>query len=90
MNNDPLAPGSQSIRPQLATENGFVTYTWRKNLEATDLLFSYELSTNLSNWSLATPAEEEVLSNDGATEMIKAKFPIQAGAEFIRLKVIRR
>ena len=83
---DPTQP-STGIGPSVQVEAGQLSLVYTKNLAATDLTYAVEQSTGLAQWPPASPTEE-ILSDDGMTQTIKARVPT-AGANqlFLRLRV---
>ncbi|MES2997445.1 MAG: Calx-beta domain-containing protein [Verrucomicrobiota bacterium] len=89
LNSNPNQP-SAADQPKGAVESGNLTMTYRRNVGATDLTYIVEISTSLGDgtWSSAG-ISEQILSNDGLTQVMKATLPI--GAEprkFMRLRVV--
>ncbi len=87
-----LDPKTVSRGPILGRERGFLTLTYRRKLAAADVTFTVEECLNLADvnsWSDAT-ASEEIVSDDGITQVIKAKVSVGAeSAHFVRLRVWR-
>jgi len=81
-----------SLPSQTGVENGFLTLTYARNKNASDLVFSPEVSSDLINWNsgasyLSSPA---ILSDDGFTQILKVTDltpSSSANKRFIRLKV---
>ena len=64
-----------------------LSLTYRQNDAATDVSFVVEQSTDLLNWTPATPTTT-TLSNDGSTSLIKATVPVgTAQVLMLRLRV---
>ncbi len=83
--------------PSVATESGvgidYLTLTYRKNLDAPDLTWSFEASTTLAvdSW-IAASVESDTLvdpdpDGDGSAELRKARVIISGTKQFLRLKV---
>jgi hypothetical protein len=67
----------------------FVSLVYPQSNSATDLTYTVEQSANLVDWTVATPTNE-ILSDDGATKVIKAQVPINNAPKlFLRLPVSR-
>lgn len=88
---DPNSASSASL-PVAGLEGGSLTLTYTQLLSATDLTYTVEESTDLTDplgWSRAT-VEEETVSTTGVTRVVKAKVaPGGAGRKFLRLSVTR-
>ena len=83
-----LGPETAAAAPVPGSEPGFITLTYRRNLAAVDVVFVIEQAANLTDanpWSTASVVEE-IVSDDGATRVIKAKVA-SAGAQYLRLRV---
>ena len=48
--------------------------TYRRNLAATELIFEILAGNNLSSWSPVSTTDQ-ILSDDGSTQVIAARFP---------------
>ncbi len=69
-------------------------FTYRRNLNALDLDYAIQDTTDLalpSSWMTVTPVGESILSDDGTTRVIKATFDMPVGQPhyFLRLKTTR-
>ena len=85
-----LGPETAATAPVPGVEPGFITLTYRRNLAAVDVAFVIEQAADLADsipWSTAS-AIEEIVSDDGATRVIKAQVA-SAAAHFLRLRVTR-
>ncbi len=83
-NTNPLAinPG-----PTVTRSGTDFTVTYRRNVAATDLAFSVLVKNNLTPWGTAT-STDQILSDDGFTQIIAAQISYPAGAPcFFRVKV---
>lgn len=88
-NLDPSIPATSGL-PVVASDAGFLTLTYTKNLTASDLVFAAEWSPNLENWS-PTGVVEEVLSENGPTQQVRVSIPMVPGnAGFLRLQVTQQ
>lgn len=69
--------------------NGFFTLQYRENLNATDLTYTIETSTNLNTWT-ATTTNNAFTSIDSNTRLVtaSAQYPI-SGNMFFRLKITK-
>jgi sugar lactone lactonase YvrE len=66
---------------------GDLTFTYTKNLAATDLTFTAETSTDLLNWT-TSGVSEQILSDDGTSQQIRASVSITSPAPgFLRLVI---
>ncbi len=75
--------------PQAGQDGDDFTLTYTKNLDATDLTYEVEWSTDLIDWS-SVGVGESILAEDIATQTIKAS--IASGADiskFLRLRIDR-
>lgn len=92
---DPNANESASGLPTVAPENDggtdYLTLTYRKNLDAPDLTYTIETSTDLTTWSVATVESDTVitadLDGDGSSELRKARLVRSGEKQFLRIKV---
>jgi hypothetical protein len=88
-NTDPNSAASIS-RPTVALDSSYLSLTYVKTLAATDLTYTIQESTNLTQWTPVTPVNE-ILSDNGITQTIKAKVPRSdaglGGRLFLRLQV---
>jgi hypothetical protein len=78
---------SRAGLPQTAQNGGDLTLTYPKNLDASDLTFEVEWSTNLTDWS-SVGVTETILSDDTVTQTIEAS--ISSGVDttkYLRLRV---
>ncbi len=69
-------------------------FTYRRNLNALDLVYSIQDSTSLadpSSWARVTPLSETTMSDDGSTRVIRASVakPAVQPSYFLRLKAAR-
>jgi hypothetical protein len=88
---DPTTP-STTNRPYSTLDSNYLSLIYTKVLAATDLTYTIEESTDLSNWVTVTPVNEDpVLMDDGFIQTIKASRPRtdagSAGKLFLRLQV---
>lgn len=84
---DPLTTTAE--HPQAALSGNDFTLTFRRRIDATDLSYSIEELTAGNAWS-PVAFTEEIVSSDGATNLVKAHVPT-GGQErkIIRLRVTR-
>ncbi len=92
LNLNPLVGDSSSLA--FEDDDGTLGFTYRRNLNALDLDYTIQDTTNLaepSSWMTVTPLGETILSDDGATRVIKARFDKPAGESryFLRLRTAR-
>jgi hypothetical protein len=83
---DPLVPvsGNPTV---MGLAGGFLTITYTKVLAATDLLYTVEWSSDLSNWS-SVGVTEQINSGDGITQQITASVQTApAAAKFLRIHI---
>ena len=91
-NLDPKIPNPSSLPAQTGVENGLLTLTYFRNMNASDLAFSVEVSSDLLNWDsgAAFTSAPAILGDDGFTQIIKVNdlTPVSsASRRFIRLRV---
>ncbi len=87
-NGSPNTP-STSNRPSLAIDANYFSLVYTRVIGLTDLTYTIEHSTDLVNWSVASPTEV-VLATIGVRQTIKAQIPILMGPPnqgFLRLRV---
>lgn len=81
---------SEANRPYGVQDSTYFSLIYTKVLGATDLTYGIEESTNVQNWTLATPINV-VLFDDGIRQTLKAEVPRAdagpGGKLFLRLKV---
>jgi hypothetical protein len=86
---DPTQPSSTNL-PYTALDPTYLSLIYVKALAATDLTYTIEQSTDLMRWDPVIPIND-ILSDDGVTQLIKAKVPrSNAGSAselFLRLRV---
>lgn len=92
LNLDPNTKNIENDLPQLSTSNNKLYFTYRKNLSATDMSFNIQKSEDLSQqnlWSAAQVLSEEIINNDGDTQLIRATLENSntGSKSFFRLKV---
>ena len=88
-NLDPTVAAPPSARPTVQHGNGTVALTYTKALAATDLTYTVEQSTNLLQWTTATPTNT-VLGTNGDIQQIQASVPTGTNPRlFLRLRVSR-
>jgi hypothetical protein len=79
--------GSVIAEPQVGREANFLTLTYTRIVaSSTDVVYSIEQSTDLTTWTPAT-SEDEILTNDGALEVVRSKVATAAMPLFIELRV---
>ena len=84
-----LEPLTVSSAPAMALAVGEITLTYRKNLFASELTYLVQKSSDVATWSPATPTEE-ILSDDGNVQVIRASVPVSAApAKFLRIHISR-
>ncbi|MBL9146096.1 MAG: choice-of-anchor D domain-containing protein [Verrucomicrobiaceae bacterium] len=85
-----MAPKSRDHLPITCSKPGdTIEFTFTKNLQATDVTMSVEWSDTLGNdWS-GVGVNYLVLSDDGATQQIKAVIPAGSSRRFAHLKITR-
>jgi hypothetical protein len=79
--------------PKLELKNGGVAYTYRRNLDATDLSYAIEHSATLTEpgpWPTIT-GSETILSDDGHTRLVEIQLPrgSNENRRFYRLRINR-
>ncbi len=92
LNLNPLVGDSSGL--VFEHDGGTLGLTYRRNMNALDLDYSLEATSDLtlpSSWKLATPMAESILSDDGSTRVIQATFDKPSGQSryFLRLKTGR-
>jgi hypothetical protein len=92
LNLDPNKTDSPDDLPIISSKSNTLKFTYRKNLSATDLNYNIQQATDLSAttpWSSAQITNEETLSDDGSTRLIRATLSNSASSpmRFIRLQV---
>ncbi len=92
LNLNPLVGDSSPL--MFEYDRGSLHYTYRRNLNALDLDYTIQDTTDLavpSSWMTITPLGETILSDDGGTRVIKATFdkPVGHSRYFLRLKTGR-
>jgi hypothetical protein len=83
---DPRTPGGL---PAISEENGVLRLTYRRNPAATGYDFIVEQAVDLAApdpWSEAL-VTEQILSDDGGVQVIRASLPPGSPARFLRLRV---
>ena len=71
-------PLAFSAGPTVAMDGGDFVVTYRRNLAAPDITIAVLMSDNLTSWGDAG-ATEEILSDDGSTQVIAARVAAPAG-----------
>ncbi len=84
LNLDPNAPSTQL--PTLAVEGNVISLTYRKHLDATDVVMEVEDSSDLSDWA-PVAVTETILGTNARTQTIKASLPMDGPRQFLHLKV---
>jgi len=69
------AAATPGLLPAIGTSGGDLTFTYRQNVSATDLTYTIEQSTDLLNWTTASPTSTTTLSDDGQTRIQQATLP---------------
>ncbi len=93
-NSNPLS-GDQPSPTGFEPNGGALDFTYRRNLNALDLEYSLQETTNLADpasWASVTPlSETTTLSDDGSTLVIRASVakPTGSPSYFLRLKAQR-
>ncbi len=88
MNTDP-AVLDYPLGPQLEYADGVLSFTYRRNLAATDLTYTVMQSVDLDAWAPAM-VSEQILSDDGVTRVIKASVAASADrVKVLRLRITR-
>jgi hypothetical protein len=92
LNLDPNKNDIVNHLPTVSNDNSSLKFTYRKNLNATDLTLNIQQASDLNDsdpWSAATVLNEETLSDDGTTRLIRATLlnPDPAPKRFIRLHI---
>ena len=73
--------------PLMGLSGGSLTLTYTKVLAATDLLYTVEWSSDLSNWS-SVGISEQPLGGNSVTQQILATAPgAPAAAKFLRIHI---
>lgn len=91
---DPWAADPAADMPHVERADGELAFVYRRNLAATDLLWVVERSRDLGSgdpWAPADVVSEEILSDDDAVRLIRAR--VEDGGEpslFLRLAVDRQ
>ena len=85
LNLNPKKPQSNGV-PVFTVADGALVLTYTKIIDATDLAYAIDESSNLMTWTTAAPTNE-ILTNDGRIQIIKASVPIGTGPKFLRLRV---
>lgn len=92
-----------NLNPNVGDSTGATTFrhngstlefTYRRNLDARDLSYNLEGTTNLadpSSWATVTPVNQTTISDDGSTRIIMSTVAIPAGEPryFLRMRVKR-
>lgn len=73
--------------PEVSAAGNNLTLTFNKNLEATDVVFEVQCSSDLLNWVSAENLSEDILSDDGTVQRIRAAVPRGPRSKFIRLSL---
>ncbi len=86
-NLDPLQP-SAAHQPVATKEAGSLALTYTKMPGATDLAYTVEQSTDLTQWAPVAPTNQ-VVADDGIQQTIVARVPTAGheGRMFLRLRV---
>ncbi len=88
LNLDPLKPDAAGL-PQVGREGNFITLTYIKVLNASDINYLVEQSSDLISWTTAS-TEDEIISTTGNIQTIKAKIDIGAATQLLlRLRATR-
>lgn len=92
-NSDPLS-GSSSPISTLVPEENLLSFTYRSNALASDLIYTVEMAHDFSKpdpWVAVVPIDTSVLSSDGNTKVnrIRVEKPKDQNRCFFRLKVRR-
>ncbi|MBA3961025.1 MAG: hypothetical protein H0X40_03880 [Chthoniobacterales bacterium] len=88
LHTNPLAADTTSL-PKVALESGFLTLTYTKVTTATDIQYSVEQSSDLTNWTTSNPTNE-VVATQNNVQTIKAKVALNGATRlFLRLRVTR-
>jgi len=86
-NLSPKTANSLSSLETVQTSGSSLLLTHRKNRWATDLTFSYQVSTDLQTWTTVTPSTTSTSHLDIDTDQVTASVPMSGPREFIRLVI---
>ncbi len=85
-NSNPLA-GEAAVFPTVEYDGVNVTITYQRNLNASDLTWQVQETTDFTSWNPAS-VTESILSTSGDTQTVQDAVPIgSAGLKFLRLQV---
>jgi hypothetical protein len=87
-NLDPMALDQLALRPTPFLSGDVLSIDYRKNLSATDVIYTVQGTADFSTWS-TVPVTESVLSDDGLTRVVRATptSPVTGGKYFLRVQV---
>lgn len=81
------AAGASMGLPTLAGRNGFLEFTYRKDIDLGGIAYQVESSTDLVSWHPDEPVERQVAA-EGTVRWMEARVPVAPGEpKFIRLQV---
>ena len=90
---DPLVQSSSALLPTFATNGTTLQFTYRKNLNASDLSYTIQQKETLdstNSWQAAQIQSQETLSQSGNTQIIRATIPLPETTPkgFLRLQIV--
>ena len=85
--NDPRGTATR-FQPYALADETHVSLVYPQSVSATDLTCTVEESSNLTNWTAASPTNV-TLSDDGVTRLIKAQMEKNEQRLLLRLRVSR-
>ncbi|MGC3989695.1 MAG: endonuclease [Chthoniobacteraceae bacterium] len=86
-NLNPKTANSLSDQETIQTSGSALNLTHRKNRWATDLSFSYQISTDLQSWTTVTPSTTSTTHLDIDTDQVTVSVPMSGTREFIRVVI---
>ena len=85
---DPKQPSAGGA-PFSTMDATYISLTYTKVIDATDLTYAIEKSPDLVNWSPVIPVNI-ILADDGVTQTVKAQVPFLGAPDmYLRLRVTR-
>jgi hypothetical protein len=91
MYTDPNNPG-ENPQPTLLLDSNYLSIVYTRADAVTDVTFAVQESAGLNTWNVVTPINQ-VLSDDGFSQKIKASVPRSDGPDgklFLRLQVTQQ